>query len=511
MRPITCLIFSLFFLAILSNCNRRGKSGSPFFNPASLPSFTVEIDISRDTTIQAPGGSIIHIPANALDAGGANPVKLVIREALQISDIIEAGLLTRSHGQILSSGGMIDIEAADGQKVKVTSAIDVSIPASYLEKNMQVYKGEIGDDGGPDWVDPRPLPADPQIAALDTGMAIFQSNCASCHRLDKYVTGPSLAYISRRRDRNWLYAFTKNNTRLLGEGDRYANCLYEQYNKTAMNLFFNLTDAELDALYRYIDNESSRLALPVPSDHLFHCVDSCAFYDKERDRLIRLREKLIEENGERVSQERRMPAGYVSADTGTVIYKVQPPKFKSVYYRFAIKSFGWYNIDIVLNNLEGVKESQLSVRFTGSYNSEVSAFLVIPSAMAFQEGGPLEGKENEYGFYTEDGKIALPQGVNAVIIAVSERDGKLLFGMSSFQIAEKQLIKLAPMPVTKEQMNASLRSLDLKGIDMHALDAINADSIRKTDKQLKDIEKLRPRTCDCNCSAGRDTVSSPGQ
>ena len=281
-------------------------------NPGSIPSFSVQIDLTKDTVIHAPGGSLIHIPANALDAAGASSVTLIIKEAIRMSDIVQAGLLTSSNGQPLSSGGMIDIEVAAGQTVRITRPVEVSLPTPELEKNMQLYKGEADGKGKIDWTDPKPLPDNPQMKALDSGWNLFQTHCASCHSYGKDITGPALAYIARRRDKKWLYDFTRNNALLMSSGDRYANCLYQQYNKTPMNTFPMLTDEELDVLYTYIDNESSRLGLPVPDDHFKKCVDSCARYEQyeqEESRLRELREKLIAGNGPKVTANMRQPAG----------------------------------------------------------------------------------------------------------------------------------------------------------------------------------------------------------
>jgi hypothetical protein len=102
----------------------------------------------------------------------------------------------------------------------------------------------------------------------------YRQSCEPCHKTGKEITGPSLAFISSRRDKKWLYAYTRNNIKVQSSGDRFANCLYQQY-KTPMPVFPNLSDGQLDALYDYIDKESRRLGLKAPDDHLKKCVDSC--------------------------------------------------------------------------------------------------------------------------------------------------------------------------------------------------------------------------------------------
>jgi cytochrome c551/c552 len=85
------------------------------------------------------------------------------------------------------------------------------------------------------------------------GKALFSANCASCHAIDKKLTGPALMGVEDRwPDQKKLYAWIRNNQAFLKTGDAYANNLYNEYNKTAMNLFPNLTDAEIGAILKYI-------------------------------------------------------------------------------------------------------------------------------------------------------------------------------------------------------------------------------------------------------------------
>jgi cytochrome c551/c552 len=93
------------------------------------------------------------------------------------------------------------------------------------------------------------------------GQALFSANCASCHAVHKDLTGPALAGVEERwGDKKKLHAWIRNNQAFLKTGDKYANDLYNQWNKTAMNLFPNLSDAEIDAILAYIKS------VPNPAD-----------------------------------------------------------------------------------------------------------------------------------------------------------------------------------------------------------------------------------------------------
>jgi cytochrome c553 len=86
------------------------------------------------------------------------------------------------------------------------------------------------------------------------GKALFQSNCASCHNPIKQVTGPALKGVtSRVPDQKLLHAWIRNNTAVLASGNKYFNDLFVQFSKTPMNTFPQLTDAEIDAILKYIE------------------------------------------------------------------------------------------------------------------------------------------------------------------------------------------------------------------------------------------------------------------
>ena len=86
------------------------------------------------------------------------------------------------------------------------------------------------------------------------GKALFQSDCASCHNPIKQVTGPALKGItSRVPDQKLLHSWIRNNAAVLSSGNKYFTDLFVQYNKTPMNTFPQLTDAEIDAILKYIE------------------------------------------------------------------------------------------------------------------------------------------------------------------------------------------------------------------------------------------------------------------
>lgn len=102
-------------------------------------------------------------------------------------------------------------------------------------------------------------------ASAQDGKALFSANCASCHAIDKKLTGPALMGVEDRwPNKANLHAWIRNNQAFLKTGDKYANDLYNEYNKTAMNLFPNLTDAEIDAILKYIKDWKPAAAAVQP-------------------------------------------------------------------------------------------------------------------------------------------------------------------------------------------------------------------------------------------------------
>lgn len=89
------------------------------------------------------------------------------------------------------------------------------------------------------------------------GKALFNANCASCHKLDKKMTGPALRNVETRLteeeglDKKWLYAWIKNSSGMIKSGDAYANKIYKEYNGTAMTAFPQLSNLDIDNILAY--------------------------------------------------------------------------------------------------------------------------------------------------------------------------------------------------------------------------------------------------------------------
>ncbi|HET6253921.1 MAG TPA: c-type cytochrome [Puia sp.] len=92
------------------------------------------------------------------------------------------------------------------------------------------------------------------FAQAPDGHQLFQTYCAQCHNPIRKVTGPALQGVtSRVPDSNLLHRWIHNNGAVLASGNKYFNNLFNEYNKTAMNLFPTLTDQQIDAILNYVE------------------------------------------------------------------------------------------------------------------------------------------------------------------------------------------------------------------------------------------------------------------
>ena len=85
------------------------------------------------------------------------------------------------------------------------------------------------------------------------GKKLFNANCAACHKLKKKAVGPALKGVSAKYDKEWLYSWIKNSSAMIKAGDAQAVAIWEEYNKTAMNAFPQLSNQDIDNIIAYTD------------------------------------------------------------------------------------------------------------------------------------------------------------------------------------------------------------------------------------------------------------------
>lgn len=83
------------------------------------------------------------------------------------------------------------------------------------------------------------------------GKKIFKANCTSCHKLEKAFIGPPLLKVTDKYSREWLHAWIKDNNALRKTGDADAKAIFEEYNKSPMTTFPQLSEEDIDAMLAY--------------------------------------------------------------------------------------------------------------------------------------------------------------------------------------------------------------------------------------------------------------------
>lgn len=94
------------------------------------------------------------------------------------------------------------------------------------------------------------------LAPNESGKKLFYSKCASCHMVNKDLTGPALKGVEERwPDKKKLYAFIRNSEEVI-RSDKYARELWLEWNQTAMLPHPDLTDEDINAILGYIKQVS---------------------------------------------------------------------------------------------------------------------------------------------------------------------------------------------------------------------------------------------------------------
>jgi mono/diheme cytochrome c family protein len=103
--------------------------------------------------------------------------------------------------------------------------------------------------------EPKSIAAE-NIAPNEHGKKLFYGKCASCHMVNKDMSGPALRGVEDRwPDKQKLYAFIRNSEEVIRK-DKYARELWLEWNQTLMLPHPDLTDEDIGALLDYIRSVS---------------------------------------------------------------------------------------------------------------------------------------------------------------------------------------------------------------------------------------------------------------
>lgn len=131
------------------------------FAETVTPSRYMQLETERDTLIQGPKGTLLHIPSGSFVTQEGQAVKgrvqLELKEIYKRSDYLLSNLPTESNGQQLVSGGVIYLDAtAAGRRLKLAEnkKIYVEFPTQgqASTQGMELYHGAYDNKGQLNWV-----------------------------------------------------------------------------------------------------------------------------------------------------------------------------------------------------------------------------------------------------------------------------------------------------------------------------------------------------------------------
>jgi mono/diheme cytochrome c family protein len=109
----------------------------------------------------------------------------------------------------------------------------------------------FAQDAAPAAADAAAAPAATTGGDPVVGKELFNANCAACHKLDAKATGPALRGVSGKYEMSWIYKWVHNSSDLIKSGDAKAVKIYEEYNKSVMTAFPQLSEADIDNIIAY--------------------------------------------------------------------------------------------------------------------------------------------------------------------------------------------------------------------------------------------------------------------
>jgi mono/diheme cytochrome c family protein len=253
----------LLFLIFTIGCAKKSEYLYGQFNPSNIKEQVFRVKLNADTTLKTKAGVLLKISAKTFQNTNLEEVEIKVKEIISKEELLKSGIPTVDNtGRLLESGGMINIQTNPRLDINPNNPIHASIPAVGANLKMKKYVADI-ENGDFLWKYVSPLSHNLDFNNLLQGEQLFIQHCTSCHdkNLEKKLTGPALGCIEigeNSRDRDWLIKFTKNSQKMIAEGDKLAICNWNTYRPTIMTNFEFLSDAQINQIYNYINNESIR-------------------------------------------------------------------------------------------------------------------------------------------------------------------------------------------------------------------------------------------------------------
>jgi cytochrome c551/c552 len=440
MKPISLPVLAICILA-LAHCTPAPQSKT---GPDALARQVFTINTARDTAILTKDSIRFTFEKGSFDTK-AGRVTVTIQEALHLSDMLRAGLVTKADDEILQSGGMFNITAeAGGEAVQLVKRAGVKLPTYKYRDGMNLYKGEL-KDGKLNWKDPEALLTKEEVAVAETGEALFKMNCANCHRMDKDMAGPAMAYITERRCYGWLKQYTNSAPTM--KGGELGNCLQKRWGGNTMPCF-HFSSGELDSLYAYVAAESQKYPRR-PAFEQDPCLNILTNDTTGSYEVNVYQNKTSKGYGQTKEPIDTVPppTGAAGVEAVEVPENPEPPQYpyNNAYYEFTIQTTGWFNIDMLLETDANVQTGTFQLQVQGAFQTRITAYLVIPGRKILLDGRTTDNRS--FYFKTADYQLPMPQGEPWVVYLMGEEGKKALWASARGTFGIQHTVTLLPREV----------------------------------------------------------------
>jgi hypothetical protein len=452
------------------------NSLSPLFDSIRIPSQKFIINNSSDSLILCKEGTSIFINKNTfIDEYGNFPdtIEIEIVEVKTISDILRTNLQTVSDDNILQTGGMLFIDAkSNGKPLKICDSTSIFIESNskYLDTRMQLYYGDIRENGQINWSNEKQL----EKTLIAIPLELLDYNFCS------WECWYSKEQIQELKNKN------HENTYIASREFEYRMCSFSTstcdwtngLDQKIIEIYIDNIDKDLS----YSDSLVAEYILRVYGDKIdttkqfnfsindwfSHMYKSAVEFSKQKlTQPLNFNELGITDS---TSIDELLSKGYTKPYSQKILaqyeirkHTIADLKNKEKTQRFASYSFevnklGWINIDALLID-ENMKESDFTVEVNSNDSLKyISLSLVIPdynvSIFAIHQDSmkfSFTKKQNGYR--------KLPVNSKAFIVGFSYKENLSYFGKQEIKIPEQGIIKLDMERKTENEIKTEINKM----------------------------------------------------
>lgn len=423
-------------------------TGKNAFTTENIEMQLFTIDAAKGGIVKGKNGTQLIIPINTfVTADGKSvtgKVTIGLKEALSMSDIVFGGLTTTSDGKVLSTGGMLYIEAKQGDdklEIADSKSIKTSVPTKDYKSEMLLFTGEQDENGSINWVDPVDIieekredlsmdefaadgveykktePVAPLKPVKNTGGITLRVNLSNPELLPEFIPFKDMA---------WKLVDESK----YSEGDTKNVWRYVMVERSEKQGVYILTFKGVDG-----DSDKTKKLEVIP---VFKGQD----YEKAMDEYEKKYDTFIKEKNEREAREKAEFERQV---------KINKAKNYADTYVFNVQKLGWYNCDFFYKDKTAV-DVIVNAEVTNAGENAAYAYLVLKKQKICVAGHIDESNVFRFGV------TRMPLGITATIIALSaDSDGNLKYVSKDVTIEKETSVALALKASTKEEMKKALQ------------------------------------------------------